>query len=180
MPPIPPPRQLAALCAVADALARPGVRGLLAGSAGRARLGCPARPADIDIEVAPQHAEDAAAALGVVLAEAGGGGRSSRRGHASRAGVEIDVTCELVVDGPHERLGPDFALQWEWSHPVDVCGRAVRVAPLEESLCRAVVAGDWAGAETLADQAARAGAGIRLSAAYVAARLSSATARAAR
>jgi len=175
-----PPRQLAALCAVADALAGAGARWVLAGSAGRALLGCPARPRDIDLEVDPRDADAAAAALGAELAAAGGGGRSSRRVLAVRAGVEVDLTCDLAIDGPGGRLAPDFALQWERSHPVTAGGRAIRVAPLEEGVCRAVVLGDWAGVARIAGQAARAPGGIRLSAAYVSERLSPATASATR
>lgn len=180
MPAPPPPRQLAALCAVADTLARARVRWVLAGSAGRVLLGFPARPRDIDIEVAPEHAEAAAAALGAALADEGGGGRRSRRAHAWRAGIEVDLTSDLVVEGRGGRLAADFARQWEWSHPVTVCGRVIRVGPLEESLCRAVVLGDWAAVARLAGQAVGAEAGARLSARYLAERLSSATASAAR
>ena len=67
---------------------------------------------------------------------------------------------------------------WEHSHSVVVAGRALRVAPLEEPACRAMVLGDWAGVAKVAGQAARATGGVRLDAAYVAARLSSATASA--
>ena len=173
-----PPRPLAALCAVADALA--GLRWLLGGSAGRALAGCPVRPRDIDLEVDPRDGAAAAAALGVTLREAAGAGRSSRRATALRAGVEVDLTCDLAIDAPGGRLAPDFALMWERAHQVVVAGRALRVAPLEESACRAIVLGDWAGVAKIAGQAARAPGGIRLDAAYVAARLSSATASATR
>ena len=175
-----PPRQLAALCAVADSLARHGVRWVLAGSAGRALLGCPARPADIDIEVDPDDAQAAETALEVVLARDGGDGRRSHRARAARAGVEVDITSDLIVEGPGGRLAAVFARQWDWSHPVAICGRAIRVAPPEESLCRAIVLGDWDALARLAAQTACADPPVPLRATYVAERLASITARAAR
>ena len=175
-----PPRQLAAICAVADALGRAGVRWVLAGSAGRALLDCAVRPRDIDLELDPDGADAGAAALGAALAEAADGGRSSRRAAVRRAGVEVDLTSGFAAGGPGGRLAPDFAMQWDWSHPVAVCGRTVRVAPLEEGLCRAIVLGDWGGAARIAGQAATAPGGVRLSAAYVSARLAPACSRAAR
>lgn len=182
MPPSAPlsPRPLAALCAVADALARARVRWLLAGSCGRALLGSPARPGDIDLEVDPRDAAAAAAALGVELSRAAGGRRSSLRATARRAGVEVDVTCDLAIDVPAGRLAPDFPLIWERAHPVVAAGRTIRVAPLEEALCRAILLGDWAAVAKISDAAGRSPGGIRLDAGYVAARLSSATASATR
>jgi hypothetical protein len=174
------PRALAALCAVADALARARVRWLLTGSAGRALLGAPARPADIDLEVDARDAAAAAAALGVELSPAAGGGRRSLRASALRAGVEVDLTCDLTVEVPEGRLAPDFALMWDRAHPVAAAGRAIRVAPLEEALCRAILLGDWAAVAKIAGAAGRAPGGIRLDPGYVAARLSSATASATR
>ncbi len=174
MSPPPPPRQLAALCAVADALAGVGVRWVLAGSAGRALLGCPVRPRDIDLEVEPTGAHRAARALGAELAEALGGGRSSLRGHSERSGIALDITCDLEIDAPGGRLPADFELQWKWSRPGPVCGRTIRVAPLEESLCRAIVLADWSHLARVGCEAARAEPPIRLASAYVSERLSSA------
>ena len=175
-----PPRQIAALCAAADALERAGVRWVLAGSLGRALLGCAVRPRDVDLELDPDGAGAGAAAMGAALAAAQGGGRSSRRASVHRAGVEVDITSGLAVEGPGASLAPAFAMQWEWSHPAVVAGRAVRVAPLEEGVCRAIALGDWAGVAKIAAQAATAPGGGRLSAAYVAERLASASSRAAR
>ena len=174
------PRQLAALCAVADTLSGSGVRWVLAGSAGRALLGCPVRPADIDIEVPPEQADTAARAFGLTAGESSGGGRRSRRGRAWRAGVEVDITSDLAIDGPALHLPADFALQWERSHPGDACGRAIRVAPVEEAICRAIVLDDWSALAKVAAQAAGAAPAIPLRASYVALRLSSATEIAAR
>jgi hypothetical protein len=56
----------------------------------------------------------------------------------------VDVTCGLEVTGPSHRLPPDFALQREGSHEIVVCGRPVRVAPVEETIARAVVLNDGA------------------------------------
>jgi hypothetical protein len=174
------PRPLAALCAVADVLARARVRWLLTGSAGRALLGSPTRPGDIDLEVDPHHAAAAAAVLGVQLSPAEGGGRRSLRASALRAGVEVDVTCDLAVEAPGGLLVPDFELMWSRAHTAVAAGREIRVAPLEEQLCRAILLGDWAAVAKVAAAAGRAPGGIRLDPGYVAARLSSATASATR
>ncbi len=173
-----PPRPLAALVAVADLLARERVHWLLAGSGARALLGYRVRPADIDIEVAAAHAEAAARLLGAPLARAAGAGRSSRRASLRLAGVDVDVTCDLAVAGPTHALGPDFALQRAWSHPLRVAGRAIRAAPVEETLARALVLGDWARLRRVADEAAPAGAPLRPD--YVSARLRAASSRATR
>lgn len=175
-----PPRQIAALVAVAAALERAGARWVLTGSLGRALLGCDVRPRDVDLEIDPDAAEAGAAALGVSLAAVDGGGRRSRRGGREIAGVEVDLTSAFALDAPGGALPPDFARLWEWSHPVAVAGRVVRVAPLEETLCRAAILGDWGHVAKVAGQAATAPGGARLSAAYVAERLAAASSSAAR
>lgn len=173
-----PPRPLAALAAVADLLARERVDWLLAGSGGRALLGYRVRPADIDIEVSPAHAAAAARLLGAPLAESAGAGRSSRRGSLRVAGVDVDVTCDLTVAGPIRALAPDFALQLAWSHPLRVAGRDIRAAPVEETLARALVLGDWARLERVAAEGGPAGAPVRPD--YVSLRLSAASSSATR
>lgn len=175
-----PPRHLAALCATTDALDRARVRWVLAGSAGRALLGCPVRARDIDVEVEPGGAAPAGAAIGAVLAESGGDGRRSLRASVERAGIEVDLTGDLSIEAPGGRLAPDFERQWAFSHPVTVCGRSIRVAPLEEVICRAIILADWAHVATISGQAARAHPALRLDAGYVGERLSSASASATR
>lgn len=172
------PRPLAALTAIADLLARDGVAWLLAGSAARALLGYRVRPADIDIEVAADGAQAAARRLGAPLSPAAGAGRSSRRGSTRLAGVAVDLTCDLAVAGPTHALGPDFGLQWERSHRLRVCGREIRAAPVEETLARALVLGDWPRLARVAAEGAPAAAPIRPD--YLALRLSAATSRATR
>jgi hypothetical protein len=171
-----PPRALAALCAVADRLAAAGVPWVLTGSAGRALLGAPVRPGDIDLEVAERDATRAAAALGTSAAPSSGGGRSSLRAAARFAGVEVDVSAAFTLEGPELRLPDGFALMCRWALPVTAAGRAVLVAPPEEALVRRLVQGDGAGL-------ARLGAVPGLPpprAAYVAERLRSASSTAAR
>jgi len=165
---------------VADALGGARVRWLLSGSAGRALLGSPVRPGDIDLEVDPRDAVAAATALGVELSPAAGSGRRSLRASARRAGVEVDITCDLAVDAPGGRLAPDFELMWNRSLSAAAAGRPIRIAPPEEALCRAVVLGDWAAVAKMSGAAAQAAGGIRLDVGYVAERLSSATASATR
>jgi hypothetical protein len=172
----PPPRALAAVCAVADRLAAAGVPWVLTGSAGRALLGAPARPGDIDLEVAEADAARAAAALGTSAAPASGGGRSSLRAAARLAGMEVDVSAGLVVEGPELRLPDGFALMRRWALPVTAAGRTVPVAPPEEALVRRLVQGDAAGLARLAAVPGM----PPPRAAYVAERLRSASSTAAR
>ena len=171
------PRPLTAVAALADLLGRDDLAWLLGGSAGRALLGYGVRPRDIDIEVAAGDAAGVARRLGTPLVPAGGAGRASRRATLWLAGVEVDVTCDLAVTGPSHHLPPDFALQREWSHGVVVCGRTVRVAPVEETIARAVVLGDWGRLARIASEVTAQAAPIRSD--YVELRLSSATSSAA-
>lgn len=171
------PRQLAALAAIADRLARGGVAWLVAGSAGRALVGYDVRPADLDLEVGAEGADAAADLLGAPLAGTSGAGRASRRGSAVIAGVEVDLTCDLSVRGAAGALAPDFALQLAWSHPVRVCGRPIRVAPVEETLARALVLGDAARLARVAAEGRGGAAPIRPG--YLSLRLSAASSSAA-
>jgi hypothetical protein len=164
---------------VTDRLARAGTEWLLAGSAGRALQGFAVRPVDLDLEVAPDDASAAAAALGAVLRRETGRGRSSARARTVVARSRIDLTCDLAVDGPGGRLGPDFDRQRAWAAPVAVAGRQVLLAPVEETLARALVLGEWAAIERLSREAVAGVAGPPR-AAYVSWRLSSARASAAR
>jgi hypothetical protein len=174
-----PPRAHAALLAVAARLDAAGVRWVLAGSAGRALLGHRVSPGDIDVEVALADAAAAGTALGITLNPASGRGRSSLRGGLWLAGVEVDVTAGLVVEGPALRLPCDDSAQLSACIIARLSGRAIPVAPVEEALTRAIVLGEWA---TLAKLTATAGdsdpPAIRGD--YVARRLSSATAKATR
>lgn len=172
----PPPRALAALAAVADRLAAAGVDWVLTGSAGRALLGAPGRPNDIDLEVAEADVARAAGAFGASPARSSGGGRSSLRATGAVAGMVVDVTGGFVLEGPELRLPDGFALQRAWAAEVTVAGRRVAVSPPEETLVRRLVAGDREGVARLA-----ATPGLPpLRAAYVADRLRSASSTAAR
>ena len=174
-----PPRVLAALVAVADRLSPGGAEWLLAGSAGRALQGFAVRPDDLDLEVSSRGAGAAAEALGAELRRDAGGGRTSERARVIVARSRIDLTCDLEVEGPHGRLGADFDRQLAWAAPVEVAGRTMLLAPVEEALARALVRGDWATLERLSREAAAGTAGPPRPA-YVAWRLSSARASAAR
>ena len=174
-----PPRLLAGLVAVADRLAQAGAEWLLAGSAGRALQGFAVRPADLDLEVSPRDASAAAAALGVSLRRESGGGRASVRAQTMIARSRIDLTCDLEIAGPGGSLSPDFDRQRAWAAPVEVAGRAVLLAPVEEALARALALGEWEVLGRLAREAAAGAAGAPR-AAYLAWRLSSARESAAR
>ncbi len=175
-----PPRAHAALVSVATRLDGAGVRWMLAGSAGRALLGHRVRPRDIDIEVVAADADAAGTALGVALVPASGRGRSSLRGRTWVAGVEVDLTAGLVVEGPGGRLAADDAAQLGARTIAQLSDRTIAVAPVEESLARAIVLGEWDRVARIASGAA-AGDGVAPPRAdYVARRLRSVIARAAR
>jgi len=161
---------------VADRLAAAGVPWVLTGGAGRALLGAPVRPGDVDLEVAGADADRAAAALGTTAAPASGGGRASLRAAARLAGVEVDLTAGFTLEGPDLRLPDGFALMARWAIPAIAAGRRIPVAPPEEALVRRLVQGDGAGLARLAGVP-----GLPpLRAAYVAERLRSASSTAAR
>jgi hypothetical protein len=161
---------------VADRLAAAGVPWVVTGSAGRALLGAPVRPGDVDLEVAEADVHAAAAALGAVAGPSSGGGRSSVRAGTVIAGTQVDLSAGLTVEGPQLRLPDGFALMARWALPATAAGRRVLVAPPEEALVRALVGGDPA---RLARAAAAPGL-PPVRAAYVAERLRSASSTAAR
>jgi len=170
------PRALAALVVVAMRLEGAGVEWLLAGSAGRRLLGFSARPRDLDLEMDEDRVDAGAAALGLSLGVEQAGGRSSLRARGAVAGVPVDLTAGLRVEGPGGRLPPDFGAQRTWARALEAAGRRILVAPPEEALARALVDADWALVGRLA---AAAPAGWAPRPAYLAMRLVSA-ARAAR
>jgi len=174
------PRTLAALLAAAERLDRAGAEWLLAGSAARALLGYAVRPGDIDLETSREEGPAAAGALGVRLADEAGGGRACLRGRCRIAGVEVDLSGDLDVRGPGGRLAPDFALQRAWAHERQVGGRLVRLAPVEETVARAVVLADWGALARVATQARDGDGAVALRPAYLSLRLSCATSSAAR
>lgn len=176
-----PPRAHAALLAVALRLDAAGVRWMLAGSAGRALQGHRVRPRDIDIEVPHDDVADAGRALGVALVRAAGGGCSSLRAVTRIGGVEVDVTGGLVVEGPWWRLPASDVAQLSACTSAQLGDHTITLAPVEESIARALVLGDRDRVQRIASGALAGGPGVaapRLD--YVVRRLSSAIARAAR
>ncbi|MCU0308890.1 MAG: hypothetical protein MUE51_14210 [Thermoleophilia bacterium] len=145
---------------------------LVAGSTGRALLGWDVRPRDVDLEVDGPHAAHAGEALGAPLHREAGAGWSSLRARVVIDGVEVDCSAAVAVVGPVLALAPDAA-QWAAAVDVRLAGVAIRVAPPEEMLARALAAGDWGRAARIA---AGAPAGRPVDAAYVARRLAAASA----
>jgi hypothetical protein len=160
-----------ALAELARRLDGAGVRWLLAGSAGRALIGYEVVPRDLDVEVDGPEMPAAAAALGLVARPERGGGVSSLRATGTIAGVAVDLSADIAVEGPGGRLEPDFALQVEHAHPAEVGGRPALVAPVEETLARAMVRDDLALVARITDAA---GDRPALRPAYLARRLSAA------
>jgi hypothetical protein len=142
---------LSALLAAAARLDAADVPWALAGSSARALLGSTRVPRDIDIEVAARDADRAGAALGCALVQEDTPTWSSVRGYCRIGDVEIDICAGVVVAGADWALEPDDALAETWSHIVEVGGTTIRVAPPEELLVRAIVAGDWNRLAKLAD-----------------------------
>jgi len=132
-----------ALAELARRLGSAGIDWMLAGSAARALAGATVEPRDLDIEVAVVDADRVAAALGCVLAVAQGQGWSSLRGQCILEGVEVDVSAGVTVLGPEWGLEPDEATVRAWSRSVSLEGHPIALAPPEEQLVRALVAGDW-------------------------------------
>jgi hypothetical protein len=139
-----PPRIAAALAELARRLGSADVEWMLAGSAARALAGATADPRDLDIEIAAGDADRAAAVLGCVLAVDQGHGWRSLRGRCVLDGVEVDVSAGVTVLGSEWGLEPDEATVRAWSRSVAVGGYVITLAPPEEQIVRALVAGDWA------------------------------------
>jgi hypothetical protein len=138
-----PARLRPALAEIAARLEAADVAWALTGSAARMLIGASGDPRDIDIEVAVRDAERAAAALGCGLATDDGPAWSSLRGRCEILDVEIDLSAGVIVAGAEWVLEPDEALAETWSRVTSVDGRMIRIAPPEEQLVRAIVAGDW-------------------------------------
>ena len=155
------PRLAAALAEVARRL----------GSAARVLAGAAAEPRDLDVEIAAADAAHAAAALGCALAADEGRGWASLRGRCIVEGIEVDVSAAITVVGAEWGLEPDEQTARAWSRSVTVGGYPIMLAPVEEQLVRALVAGDW---ERIARIAG--GGGPPPRAAYVFRRLASAKA----
>ncbi len=158
--------------AVAARLDAAGVRWVLAGSAGRRLLGHARRPRDLDVEVARADGPRAAAALGIGLRPAEGAGRSSLRGAGVIAGVEVDLTAGLVVEGAGRRLPPSMEVQLDLGVEVQLDDRRITVAPPEEAIARAIVLRDREALAKIASGAGPDAAPLRRG--YVAARLAAA------
>jgi hypothetical protein len=160
-----------ALTEIAARLEAADVPWSLTGSTARVLMGASRDPGDLDIEVAVRDAERAGAALGCALVIDDGAAWSSLRGSCEIQGVEVDVCAGVIVAGAEWVLEPDEALAETWSRVTSVDGRMIRIAPPEEQLVRAIVAGDWARIAKLAD-----GGGPPPRPAYVFRRLASARA----
>jgi hypothetical protein len=164
---------LAALAAAASRLDRAGVPWRLAGGTGRLLLGMHGRPSDVDIEVAAADAARAADALGLPSpTPIEGSGWWSLRSQGTLAGIELDLSGGLRVEGPGGVLQADDAD----AVTVRFGGGTVRVETPGESLARAVVSGDAAREQRAREQlpaqpaAALAYAELRVAAAASAAR----------
>ncbi|MFN8110889.1 MAG: hypothetical protein U0Y82_13750 [Thermoleophilia bacterium] len=153
---------------VAGALTGRGVRWALTGSAAAALLGATRPPRDLDLEVAVADMAEAAEALGMQFVLQDDGVIAGHRAVAVRGGVEVDISAGVTVTGMHGRLTPDDGALTTAARTVMVDGVPIPCRAPEESLARALVAGDWA---RVAKIAARGGPPPR--AGYLASRLAS-------
>ncbi|HMM48024.1 MAG TPA: hypothetical protein PKE32_00200 [Miltoncostaeaceae bacterium] len=139
------PRMLAALLALDARLAGADVDWLLVGGAARALAGSAHRPGDLDVEVAPDDRERAAAAIGAVGAVRRDARVRSWYAAGRIAGVTIELCTDLSVTGPELSLPADWEIQRRWAAPLAVAGRTIAAAPPEELLVRALVGGNLTG-----------------------------------
>lgn len=160
-----------ALAEASRRLERAGVPFVVSGGVARALLGCTRAPSDLDLEVDAQDAERAASALGLGLSWQEGGGRAGWRAVGRLGGAALDLTAGLHV-GAESRLAPNWPAQLAGATSVEVAGRTVLAAPIEEQIARALVCSDWAGLAKVAQGCDAVP--IRID--YVRSRLASATA----
>lgn len=170
------PQHALALQTLAGTLDEALAEWLLAGSTARKLAGWDVEPDDIDVEVSLHSIEAAADALDLTLRDDDTGVGHSLRAEGEISGVVVDLTANLEVEGPGGHLGPDFPLQRTWAKSMEVGGRRLWLAPVEEGLARAMVAGSW---EAVSRLAAGAPADSPIRVPYLSLRLASA-ARAAR
>jgi hypothetical protein len=134
-----PAQVLAVVTAVAARLDTLNLPWHLAGSTGRLLLGLPARPGDIDLEVRAADAAAVAEILGLPEPAAqSGGGWSSHRASGALAGVPLDLSAGLEVEGPGGMLR---AMDAE-TVPCRLGTATIHVVAPGEALARAMVAGD--------------------------------------
>ncbi len=161
------------MIALAATFADRGVDWVVAGSTGRALAGFAVTPRDLDVEVDEGSVHRAAAAAGLRAAREADASIASVRARGTWHGVELDVSGGLTLHGPGGSLAPDFALLRGSAKPVDVGGRTVWVAPVEEQIARSLVAGDERQLDRIAEE--RPG-GFEVDDLYLAARLAAASA----
>lgn len=113
---------------------------MLTGSAMRVLRGFALTPADLDLEVGVDDAQRAADVLGLPApARRSDDAVSSLRSIGRLGGVEVDLTADLVIEGPGGRLAPDFEGQRTLGTTILVGDRRVPLAPIEELVARAEV-----------------------------------------
>lgn len=169
-----PPDLRAALATVADRLDAAGVEWLVTGGVARSLGGFDSTPRDLDLETPEPHTRRAAAALGLTADWCADAHARSLRATGPVAGVDVDVSGGLEIRGPGGCLPADYPLMRLLARAARVDGRTVRVAPIEEQIARAVVAGDDARLDRIAADAPP---GYAPDGYYVSLRLSAASAR---
>lgn len=65
------------------------------------------------------------------------------RGRCVIDGIEVDLSAAVTVVGAEWGLEPDEQAMRAWARAVTVGDDQVVLAPIEEQLVRALVAGDW-------------------------------------
>ena len=127
--------------AVAESLDAAAIDWVVGGSTARALLGFAATPRDLDLEVAEEATHAAASAIGLAAHRDEDPHVTSMRAQGTRGSVEIDLIGGLTCHGPGGNLHADYALLRLFSKTVLLAEHTVWVAPVEEQIARAIVAG---------------------------------------
>ncbi len=136
-----PPQLETTLIALAERLDAASIDWVVGGSTARALLGFAATPRDLDIEVAEDATQAAASAIGLTAHRDEDPNVTSIRAQGTWGGVAIDVIGGLTFHGPGGNLHADYPLLRLFSKAVSLSERTIWVAPVEEQIARAVVAG---------------------------------------
>ena len=147
-----PPPIAAAAVALAMTCREHGIEWVATGGVARALQGFDTTPGDLDVEVDEAACVRAAAALGLEARSAGGGTVTSVRAVGSWHGVALDMSGGVTVHGPGGHLHADFAVMRAFARRVVVDGQEIWAAPVEEQIARALVAGDGARLDRIADE----------------------------
>ncbi len=147
-----PPQLATALIALAERLDGAATDWVVGGSTARALLGFSVIPDDLDVEVAEDAMQTAAAAVGLVARYEADDQISSLRAQGAWCDVAVDISGGLTHHGAGGHLHADFPLLRRFAKPIEVGRCTVWAMPIEEQIARAVVAGAADRLDRIADE----------------------------